>query len=198
MIKKAVDVVLLPDVAMVEKAIEANRRLIARFGEEIVLNSANCLPHISLAMGATEENDIGDIERKLAVLASETKLGTLRIIGISISKDANGREVSVFVLERTRELLSLHEQVMAGISPYFLENVAEDMVNAEKVSETTLSWIRNYAEKSAYARFLGHITIGYGAIEWDELPIEFTASKLALCHLGNHCTCTEILASVSI
>ena len=61
------------------------------------------------------------------------------------------------------------------------------------------------AEKKGYAqnfmgvgdrriRFTGH---GLG-LELDEFPFtaEFTASKLALCHLGNHCTCRKVLAAV--
>ncbi len=40
--------------------------------------------------------------------------------------------------------------------------------------------------------------IGIGEVENEicgiEFPIQFTASKLALCHLGNYCTCRKILS----
>ncbi len=65
-------------------------------------------------------------------------------------------------------------------------------------SESTLAWIKNYSEKSSFEKFFPHITIGYGEINDYSFPIKFTASKLALCHLGNHCTCRKILASVKL
>jgi hypothetical protein len=69
---------------------------------------------------------------------------------------------------------------------------------SEKVAETTLLWIKNYREKSSFEMFSPHITIGYGQVGTPAGPIEFRASKLALCHLGNHCTCRKVLVSVGI
>jgi hypothetical protein len=73
-------------------------------------------------------------------------------------------------------------------------------------SESTLAWIKNYPEKSSFEKFFPHITIGYGEIndysfgfpQGGVPPIEFAVSKLALCHLGNHCTCRKILASAEL
>jgi len=70
----------------------------------------------------------------------------------------------------------------------------------------TLLWIKNYSEKSSFEKFFPHITIGYGEIsdlpfgscEAGTFPMKFTASKIALCHLGNHCTCRKILTSVEL
>jgi len=42
---------------------------------------------------------------------------------------------------------------------------------------------------------LPHISVGYGEITGLPSPIEFRATQLALCHLGNHCTCRKVLAS---
>ena len=43
MSKKAVDVVLLPGEAMAARTIEANRELVEKFGEKIVLDKEKCL-----------------------------------------------------------------------------------------------------------------------------------------------------------
>ena len=66
MAKIAIDVVLLPSEAMTNKAIEANRRLLDK---RIVLDKEGCLPHISLAMGCIEEDEIGEIEGILCEIA---------------------------------------------------------------------------------------------------------------------------------
>jgi hypothetical protein len=45
---------------------------------------------------------------------------------------------------------------------------------------------------------LPHITIGYGQVDDFTFTAEFTASKLALCHLGIHCTCRKVLAAAEL
>ena len=196
---KAVDVVLLPTEAMMDTAIEANAELVEKFGDKIVLNRENCLPHISLAMGCVDEGDITAIEKVLEEIAKQSLLGDLKVVGIVVSTNAKGEKVSVFEVENTEQLQSLHEKVMDKLAGYLSYDVTEDMIYPSgEISESTLMWIKNYRVKSSFANFLPHITIGYGRMENQPFPIEFTASKLALCHLGNHCTCRKILVSIKL
>ena len=197
--RKAVDVVLLPDDAMTDKAIEANKELVEKFGEKIVLNKQDCLPHISLAMGCLDEKDIDAIERVLKAIAEKTSLPELSVIGILTSTNSAGEKVSVLEVEKTKELQSLHEEVMGQLGPYLSHEVTRDMLySSGEIRESTLLWIKNYRDKSSFANFFPHITIGYGRIENGPFPIRFGASQLALCHLGNHCTCRKILLSTRL
>jgi 2'-5' RNA ligase len=199
MSKKAVDVVLLPEEAMADKTIEANRELVEKFGEKIILDNEKCLPHISLAMGCIEEEDIDAVGEVLKRIAEGAALGELLVVGIEVSENLLGEKVSVFELERTKQLQRLHNEIMEKLSPYFSYDVSGEMIYGEgEVAETTLMWIKNYPEKSSFARFSPHITIGYGESGGMAFPIEFSASSLALCHLGNHCTCREVLVSVEL
>jgi len=196
MARIAVDVVLLPSNEMTNKAIEANAELVRKFGEKIVLNKESCLPHVSLAMGCIDEKDLTSIGKVLEVIAQESSFGNFKVVGIRTSTNARGEQVSVFEIEITEKLQSLHEKVMKKVTPFFNYDVTGDMIYGhEQVAQTTLLWIKNYPEKASFANFLPHITIGYGEIERPAFPIKFTASKLALCHLGNHCTCRKILVS---
>jgi 2'-5' RNA ligase len=195
----AVDVVLLPSEEMADKAIAANKELQKQYADKIVLDKENCLPHISLAMGCIDGRDIADIETVLQTIAEQSSLGQLSVIGIHTSENSAGEKVSLFQIEKTEALQSLHEEVMRRLAPYFSYDVRADMVlSPPKASESTLAWIKNYPENSSFDRFFPHITIGYGEINELSFPIEFAASKLALCHLGNHCTCRKILASVEL
>jgi 2'-5' RNA ligase len=195
----AVDVVLFPDEAMANKAIEVNADLVKKFGNEIVLNKKNCLPHISLAMGCVEEKDIVSIQEVLEEIAKETSLPYLKVVGIRTSGNSKGEAVSVFEVEKTSQLLSLHEIVMEKLAPYLSSDVTEDMIYGnEEVAASTLLWIKNYRQKSSFEKFFPHITIGYGQVEYQMQPVTFTASKLALCHLGNHCTCRKVLVSIEL
>ena len=203
-----------------------NIEIVTKFGSEIVLNKDNCLPHVSLAMGCIDERDIASIKRLLETIAKESKelIGglkptlPLKVTGIRTSINARGEcfslasfsnrrtsintkgeKVSVFEIEKTKDLQSLHEKVMKKVGSYFSFDVSSDMIYGdEEVAETTLLWIKNYPEKVSYENYFPHITIGYGEIENIPFPIKFKASRLALCHLGNHCTCRKVLVSIDL
>ncbi len=199
MSRKAVDVVLLPDEAMTDKAIEANAELVKKFGRKISLNKKDCLPHISLAMGCADEKNIISVREILRSIAKGFSLGELKVLGVQVSENTAGEKVSVFEVEKTKELQSLHEIVAGRLEPYLSNVVTAGDICDDDVAETTLSWIKNYLGKSSFGKFSPHITIGYGElINLPPFPIKFVAARLALCHLGNHCTCRKVLASVDL
>lgn len=195
----AVDVVLLPDEAMTAKAIESNRKLVEKLGNKIVLGKDDCLPHISLAMGCIDERDVSPIRDILKAITAKNRLGELNICGIITSTNAKDEMVSVFEVAGTQELQRLHETVMKKLKPFFSCDITDEMLYGnDAVAETTLEWISNYPVKSSFEHFMPHITIGYGQAQIEAFPIPFRASRLALCHLGNHCTCRMILAAVDL
>ena len=197
MAKIAVDVVLLPSQEVTNQAIEANKKLLKQYADRIILDKENCLPHISLAMGCMDEQDIPDIEKILHIIADKHNPGQLNILGINIERNSVGEKVSAFKIEKTERLQSLHEEVMRRMTRYFSYDVtAKVVISPPAASESTLLWIKNYPEKSAFENFFPHITIGYGQLDDFSFTAKFTASKLALCHLGNHCTCRKVLAAV--
>ena len=197
--RRAVDIVLLPTEAMMDRAIEVNAELVKKFGKKIVLNKENCLPHISLAMGCVDEKDIADVEKVLKPIAEQYPMWDLRVIGVRGGTNSVVEKVSVFEVEKTKSLQSLHEEVMENLAPYFSYDVTSDMIYAgAEVEESTLLWIKNYPEKSSFSNFSPHITIGYGEMNNFSFPIKFGVSRLALCHLGNHCTCREIILSIKL
>jgi len=196
--KKAVDIVLLPDEAVTNKTIKANAELVKKFGSEIVLNQKNCLPHISLTMGCIEQSNIGPVEKTLQQIADRCPLGDLTICGVRTS-GLGTDAVSVFEVEKNARLQLLHETVLAELQPFLTPDVTADMIYGPgQVAEPTLDWIKNYREKSSLENFFPHITIGYGQMKNLPSPMKFTASKLALCHLGNHCTCRKIIVSINL
>jgi len=197
--KIAVDVVLLLSEEMADKTIEANRELLKQGTDKIVLNKDNCLPHISLAMGCIDERHIAEMDKILQTIAEKYALKQLTAVGIHAETNSAGEKVSVFRIERTEALQSLHEEIMRRLAPYLSYDVTADMVlSGPTASQSTLLWIKNYPARSSFERFFPHITIGYGQIEDFSFPVKFGVSKLALCHLGNRCTCRKILASARL
>ena len=199
MAKIAVDVVLLPSQEVTNQAIEANKKLLKQYADRIILDKENCLPHISLAMGCMDEREIPDIEKTLRTIAGKYHPGQLKVLGINTAMNSLGEKVSAFEVKKTERLQSLHEEVMRRMTPYFSYDVTAEMVLfPPPAGESTLLWIKNYPYKSAFGNFFPHITVGYGQLDEFSFTAEFTASKLALCHLGNHCTCRKVLAAVVI
>ncbi|UCG59907.1 MAG: 2'-5' RNA ligase family protein [Phycisphaerales bacterium] len=198
--KIAIDVALLPEEAMAERVIAANAELVEQFGGEIVLDRETCLPHISLAMGSIDEQDIASIQSVLEIIGEKYPVGELTVPGVYVHTNTMGETVSLLGVEKTRDLQTLHEKVMEKLKPYCKHDVTEGMIYGdEEVAATTLQWIKDYAAKASFGNFLPHMTVGYGELEQSgSFPIAFAAAKLALCHLGNHCTCRKILASVDL
>jgi len=199
MAKIAVDIVLLPSERVTNQAIEANKGLLKQYADRIILNKENCLPHISLAMGCMDEKDITNIEKILQIIAEKYNPGQLSVLGINIGTNSLGEKVSAFEVKKTERLLSLHEEVMRRMEPYLSQDVTAEMVLSPPMAcESTLLWIKKYPEKSAFENFFPHITIGYGQVDAFSFTAEFTASKLALFHMGNHCTCRKVLAAAEL
>jgi 2'-5' RNA ligase len=195
----AVDVVLLPSEEMMDMVIYANKELLRQYPQKIVLDKLACLPHISLAMGCIHQKNVPEIEIILKNTAREHPIDFLSAVRVHVQKNSSGEIVSVLQIENTDLLQELHEHLMKKLSHFFSYDVRADMIfGDESVSKSTLLWIKNYPEKSSYSNFFPHITLGYGEIKITDLPIEFSVSKLALCHLGNHCTCRKVLAEADL
>jgi hypothetical protein len=197
MARLAVDVVLLPEQVMSDFAVSANAELVGKFGSEIVLDIKKCLPHISLAMGCINGGDILQIGELLQPTV-EFVPRKLKPIGIQRTINPSGKIVSVIQVQRTAKLQKLHEKVSRTLKPYFSYDVSEKMIAGGQAETPTLQWIMSYPDKTSYANFSPHITIGYGDLSDRPLPRDFAVSLMALCHLGNHCTCVKILWSAII
>jgi hypothetical protein len=198
MSKIAVDAVLLPSDEVAAMAIKANRRLQKQCPGRIVLDKTTCLPHISLAMGCINIGDIDVIGPILCELAERHGPKTLISADIHVGTNSAGERVSALKLEKTETLQTLHEEVMRSFEPYFRHDVTAEMVYSRQACESTLRWIREFPEKASFDNFFPHITLGYGQLCDFAFPERFTAERIALCHLGNHCTCRKILASAEL
>ncbi|MCF7972724.1 MAG: hypothetical protein K9N55_02800 [Phycisphaerae bacterium] len=194
----AVDIVLIPDAHLFEQALAINADLVKRHHSAIVLHPIHCLPHISLAMGGIDEDDIHTIGQRLHAIWRECRLTELlHTRGLVYATDPQGKTVSSIELVKDNGLQIVHERVMESVSPYFKYHVTEDMfVGQGPISESSLTWVEAFKDNSAYEDFWPHITLGYGKAKAVKIRDIFYADSLKLCQLGNHCTCQKVLMSV--
>lgn len=196
--KIAVDVVLLPSQEIINRAIEINRELRKQWPEGYInFDNGECLPHLSLAMGVLEKNNVPAAKNILEEVAENYSELSLSIDKIDTAEDATLHEIiSVFRIKNTPTLQKLHEVLMERLSKYLTYDAQASMFATAYVKEGSIRWVNTYREKSSYQHFSPHITLGAGKVERIKLPIVFRPSKLAICHLGNYCTCRKILDSV--
>ncbi len=218
MAKLAVDVVLLPSEAMMDQAIALNRRLLGRSDQGMILNKKDCLPHISLAMGCIAGEAVPLIQTILGKIAQRFPKLDLTAIAVRAVTSPAGRTVSSIEIERTAGLQRLHEAVMSKLSPHFSYTVSPEMffvfladgvadetadATADATANTTIdkaaiSWVENFPAQSSFTRFSPHITAGFGQTDYRLGPMRFRPASLALCQLGNFCTCRRILAAADL
>ncbi len=191
----AVDAVLLPPPDVMEKAVEINRRLAeSADNNDIILDKETCLPHITLAMGCLMEDDlrrIDDILRGIAASFPPVRLKTIRL---------KGEEASMRI-EKSRDIELLHEIVMIRLSPFFSYKVTEDMLyggHEEEINEITFDYIRKFPTRSSFENYVPHITVGRSNAGIEIAPFDLVSGNLALCHLGNFCTCRKVLLSYDL
>lgn len=197
--KIAIDVVLFPNEAMTDTAIAVNREIAQKFSDKISLNKENAFPHISLCMGVIDEADVPAVAEILKTIAQEFSVMNLTAEFLQGHRIPTGEVVAGFDMQNNKDLQLLHESICRKLARFLTYDVfAEMLFTPPAIEEITFSWIKNYPEHSSFAKFNPHITVGVGDPPVKELPIQFTASRLALCQLGNYCTCRKVLAETEL
>jgi 2'-5' RNA ligase len=198
----AIDIALIPPEPVLEAIVFINRTMNEQSGNRTLrLGKETRVPHISMAMGAVSENDLPAISTLLdesAAHALPLDIFPDEIVTVTTS---TGDRVSGLNVERTARLQELHTTIMQAAEPFFLPRATAAMVAREpggEVTPFTLDYCAHYQAKAAYERYSPHITLGYGEAGTDVnrslFPCMIRCTTLAVCHLGNNCTCERILS----
>lgn len=197
--KIAVSVVLLPPVGITELAIEINRTFPKTAASDYVLNAKTCVPHIGLLMGLIARHQLQATTQRLTSLCESFSRLRLTITGERSASQSDDK-LAMLLVERTSELRKLHEAVVDEMGSIFTyADVHRDMFcSPPAVNDVSVSWMKNFAQTSVREKYKPHLSLGIGDTKSLSAPIQFTAAALALCHLGNYCTCRDVLWSGSL
>jgi hypothetical protein len=195
----AIDVVILPPANVMDIAIEYNKLLRANTAENIVLGKTRYLPHISLVMGCLAVDQLDGVTSRLDAIARRHEILELSVSNI-LTDDTAAHGVVSFEITRTEQLARLHESIVTSFRPFLTQDAEEsDLADPPPIKKSTLQWINQFVPHACLENFWPHITLGFGEYGGNGFtPISFQGSRLALCHLGNYCTCAEVLAEVSL
>lgn len=199
----AIDIVLLPPPEVTEAAIQINRMLIEKSGDDAIrLDMVHQLPHVSLAMGCIPGSALSQLNVPLEQLASRLLPMEIGIEGAVTVVTDSGDRVSGINLAKEDSLFVLHRSVMAQLAGIAKEKCTPSSFirdEGEELTPFTLGYVPEFANKAGFEKYSPHITLGNGDVktldEIPELPEKATFSTVAVCHLGNHCTCRSVLWS---
>jgi 2'-5' RNA ligase len=190
----SIDVVLLPPPEITTWAIELNKTLQVPGEQKIVLDATACLPHISLFMGCVTEETLPEVQDILRDIASSVHALPLTSAESFAATIPTKEQVTMLQITTTPELQSLHERIVQALTPLSAVATLDSLCTPPPVSEITLTWVNGFIKHSSYQHFSPHITLGLGELPTSvTTPRSFTATTLALCHLGSYCTCRAVL-----
>jgi len=198
--KIAIDIVLLPPDNIMDLSVKINSEMIKRFEPEQVLNKETCIPHATILMGVVDEQNLGEVKSILEEISKKFSALNLTIVKDYDSGRPNGdRGSTCFEIEKTEELMRLQEEIVEKCKPFLsYDGTVEMLFNPPEVNKLSLHWVNGFLQNSVGESYTPHITLGLGDVEGVDYPIKFRASRLAVCHLGNFCTCRKILGEVAL
>ncbi len=191
----AIDLAIIPPDEIIKKIIQLNKQLTYKSPTYFNLGEIDYLPHITLAMGSVNARDIPKIQRRLKQITAMHEPIKIVVTKCIAQKKPDATWSSNLALQKTKALKKIHADVMDAMQQFFTGESSENMfITPPAINEKALRWVAQYAKTSAYDKYYPHITLGKGKSPQIKLPISFVVSRIALCHLGTHCTCRRILA----
>jgi hypothetical protein len=195
----AINVVILPPDPIMDLALKWNGELGKREKENITLGKFRYLPHVSMVMGCIEEDILPNAKAALQSIAGRHRAPQLHVPHIRTVNTDSGKKIITLDISPNPDLLSLHETIVNVFQPLVTPDADEASINdLPPISADAIDWINHYIPYHCFDNFWPHITLGFGDIDFELQPFSFEGSRLAICHLGNYCTCSTILVETNL
>lgn len=183
----AVDVAILPPPDVMARAIAFSAGLPRDGSDRLQLDAAH-LPHITLTQQFVGYEEIDGIYAEI-----EEVLEAQLPLQLTITGSGQSGKTMWMAVERTPELLDLHERLMNA-----LKNVERTGGSQYAFLDGTgrvadVHWVGSFRQQAAFGAFTPHITLGHGTLLPRVEPMAFEATAIAVCHLGRFCTCRRVL-----
>jgi hypothetical protein len=188
----AIDVVILPPDPVADLSITWNKRLSEIQDQSIVLERIATMPHISLLMGCMSEAGLTKARPLMATLLNRHPAMPLHVMGLRFT--GGSHPVAALDIRLSEPLARLQQDLIQTLKPVITQDAKEtDLKDPPPIGASVLNWINGFVPEQCGDNFWPHITLGHGRPEETQDAFTFTATRIAICHLGNHCTCRSIL-----
>jgi acid phosphatase (class A) len=197
----AIDVLLQPDQTMITKANATNVRLRGNLPAGYELD-ATPAPHITLLQRFVRAKDLDAVSAAITKVIAAEHPTELQLKAKSYEYVMWGEvAVTVFVVERTPELMRLHQKVIDAVTPFAVsKGTGAAFDGTETINQETIGWVETFVPKSSGKNYLPHVTLGVAKEDFVKQmkaePFEsftFKADGVAIYQLGNFGTAAKKL-----
>lgn len=146
------------------------------------------LPHITLCHLYLNDKEIHDISEDLEKLVTE--IWPIELVNLWIDQ-WNLNHISS---EKSTQLIVLHKKINRLVSPYCWRAWKSEYFLGTDICDMTVWRINEYS----YEKYSPHITLWPWTTDSSYSKRIYTASWIALCHLGRYCTVGEVLKTFDL
>jgi len=196
----AIDILLEPDQTMVGKSRAVNARLRENFPAGYELDASHA-PHVTLLQRFVRAKDFDAVTAALTKVLVAERPTELRLKAKGYDYVIwGGHAVTVFIVERTPELMHLHQKVIDAVSPFSVSGGAAAAFVGTEINTETIGWVETFVPKSSGENYVPHVTLGVANEDFVKRmkaePFEaftFKADEVAVYQLGNFGTAAKML-----
>jgi hypothetical protein len=156
----AIDVLLKPDRSMTDKSKSINARLRENYQAGYALDATH-MPHVTLLQRFVRAKDFDAVTAAITQvpLAEQPTAMKLRTSSLDYVR-FEGLAVAVLVVERTPELVRLHNKITDAVAPFSVSGgTPAAFVGADAVAGT-VDWVETFVPKASGENYSPHITAG--------------------------------------
>jgi 2'-5' RNA ligase superfamily len=196
----AVDILLEPDQTMISKADAVNAQLRGNYPDGYSLDATHA-PHVTLLQRFVRVKDLDAVTAAVAkVYAAQPPIGLELKAGSLEYVIWGGVAVTVFVVERTPQLMQLHEKIIAAVEPFSVSGGTAAAFVGDDANSDTIGWVEHFIPDSSGPKYIPHVTLGVAHEDFVKgmkaEPFDaftFKVAGAAVYHLGNFGTAAKKL-----
>ena len=188
----ALDMAILPPPDVMSRAIAYSAALPAEGSQGLRLDGEH-LPHITLTQQFVRHEELDIVFSRV-----EDVLEVQPPVRIKITGGGQSGHTLWLTVERTAELLDLHQQLMETLRGLERPHGGKQAFYEDTGRVGDVLWVSSFRLESSFGAFTPHIRLGHGARAPEVEPFAFDATTIAACHLGRFCTCRKVLRAWEI
>lgn len=196
----AIDVLLLPDQAMTDKANAINARLRGDYPAGYSLDATHS-PHVTLLQRYVREKDFAAVTAAVTRVLATDRSTALRLPASGLLYTMwNGVAVTAIVVERTPELVRLQQKVADAVAPFAASGGTAAAFIGTPTGADIVPYVEAFVPKASGAAYFPHVTVGTATEAFVKRmkgePFDaftFSPTSVAIYQLGNFGTASKKL-----
>jgi len=196
----AIDVLLEPNQTMLDRANATNARLRENYSAGYALDATHA-PHVTMLQRYVRVRDLDAVTAALSKLFSTERPTELQLTAKGYEYTVwSGVAVTIFVVERTPELMRLQQRVNETVAPFSVSGGTSAAFIDTPSNSEIVGYVEHFVPKSSGEHYFPHVTLGVAhegfVKQMKAEPFEafgFSPKGVAVYQLGNFGTASKKL-----